>query len=142
MTRTRKRTTRRKLLGGEDIEAVDLGETTAFKNTMAGVNKTRGTAQKFVGAPEVTFPFLMCFVLFLVTALVYSSDDDDKEDHKSFTTYVITLSMMAMNVAAALSFAIFQKNLQDVHLYAFFGMAVASFVFWIYLVYEASQLIK
>lgn len=143
---TRARPRRRKLRGGEGegeggkIEPVQ-GIT---GNTLMKVNASRDAAQKFVGKPEVTFPFLMCFILFITTALVYASDDGEEKDgetHKSFTTYMITLSMMAMNIAAALSFAIFQKNLEDVHLYGFFGMAVVSFLFWIFLVYEASQLV-
>jgi hypothetical protein len=118
----------------------------ATQGVFARVNQSRETAQKFVGAPEVTLPFLMCVVLFLLTIVVYAIDDtkedDDGDTHKSFTTYVITMSMIAMNISAALSFAIFQKNLENVHLYGFCGIAVASLLFWVFLVYEASQLVS
>ena len=116
------------------------------KGAFARVNQSRETAQKFVGAPEVAFPFLMCVVLFLLTIVIYAiddtKDDADGKTHKSFTTYAITMSMMAMNISAALSFAIFQKNLEDIHLYGFCGIAVASGLFWVFLVYEASQLVS
>ena len=95
---------------------------------------TRAAAQKIKADPKAIFPMVTCVILFLITLVIFLGSGEDV----SFGIYIICLSLMAMNIAASLSFILFQDTpLNDTYLQIFLGITALSCAFWLYFTYSA-----